>query len=294
MTVHGGRRAFITGVRGQLGRELEATLPDGWLLADGSPSLDVTDPESLRRVVHMARPEVVLHAAAFTAVDRAEAEPGRAEEVNVRGAANVAEAAAEVGARLIYVSTDFVFDGTQSRPYNPSDAPAPLSVYGRTKLAGEREVARILGARALVVRTAWVYSRHGRNFVLTMLRHLRELEEVAVVSDQVGTPTWARSLAETLWAAATVPNLPAVLHWTDAGVASRYEFAVAIQEEALAVGLVSRCVPIRAIRSMEYPTPARRPAFSVLDTQDTSRALGREPSHWRVNLRHMLRELVDG
>jgi dTDP-4-dehydrorhamnose reductase len=194
---------------------------------------------------------------------------------------------------VIHVSTDFVFDGTQGRPYAPTDQPNPLGVYGRTKLAGEQAVQRCTPS-AVIVRTAWVYSMHGHNFVLKMLRVMEERDEVSVVSDQVGAPTWSRSLAAALWAAVGCPDLRGIYHWTDAGVASRYDFAVAIQEEALAVGLLSRAVPIRPVQTHEYPTPARRPAFSVLDTGATRTALGMTAPHWRVNLRHMLRELRGG
>jgi len=186
-----------------------------------------------------------------------------------------------------------VFDGASGRPYAPDDRPAPLGVYGRTKLAGER-AALGLADRAVVVRTAWVYSRHGQNFVRRMLGLMRERDEVRVVSDQVGTPTWAHSLADAIWTAVARPALHGVLHWTDAGVASWYDFAVAIQEEAVALGLLDRAVPVRPITSAEYPTPARRPAHSVLAKEASWAALGRTPPHWRVNLRHMLAALARG
>jgi dTDP-4-dehydrorhamnose reductase len=199
-----------------------------------------------------------------------------------------------VGARLLHLSTDFVFDGAKGQPYAPGDEPRPLGVYGHTKLEGERAAMRILGGQALIVRTAWVYSRHGRNFVLTMLRLMAERSEVGVVADQVGTPTWAGSLAEALWLAARRTDLSGVVHWTDAGVASWYDFAVAIQEEALAVGLLSRVATIRPLRTEEFPSHARRPAFSVLEKGASWAALGRTPPHWRVNLRRMLQALARG
>ena len=286
--------ALITGARGQLGIELQSTAPAGWrVLPYGSEDLDVTRPELLHALLEKERPAVVFHAAAYTAVDAAEGEPQRAEAVNTRGAEHVASAARRVAARLIHLSTDFVFDGAQGHPYAPEDRPNALGVYGRTKLAGEEAVARVSEGAALVVRTAWVYSTHGRNFVLTMLRLMRERDEVGVVSDQVGTPTWARSLAQALWAAAARPELRGIHHWTDAGVASWYDFAVAIQEEALALGLLDRAVPVRPLRTDEYPTRARRPHYSVLDTRATRAALGLTAPHWRVNLRTMLRGLAD-
>jgi dTDP-4-dehydrorhamnose reductase len=233
---------------------------------------------------------VVINAAAYTGVDAAEREADRALAVNADGAANVARASTRVGARMIHLSTDFVFDGAQGRPYLPDDRPNPLGVYGRTKLAGEQAVQR-WSATALILRTAWVYSNHGHNFVRRMLGLMEERDELSVVSDQIGAPTWSRSLAAALWAAAARPELRGIQHWTDAGVASRYDFAVAIQEEALALGLLSRAVPIHPVHSEEYPTPARRPAFSVLDTSTARAALGLAPPHWRVNLRRMLQGL---
>jgi dTDP-4-dehydrorhamnose reductase len=284
-------KVLITGAGGQLGLELQATAPAGWtVVAYASSELDVTDRRAVERALERERPTVVINAAAYTGVDAAEREADRAHATNAEGAAHVAEAAGRIDARVIHVSTDFVFDGAQGRPYAPTDRPNPLGVYGRTKLAGEQAV-QSCAPSALIVRTAWVYSKHGHNFVLKMLRAMEERTEVSVVSDQIGAPTWSRSLAAALWAAVGYPDLRGIHHWTDAGVASRYDFAVAIQEEALATGLLSRAVPIRPVQSHEYPTPARRPSFSVLDTRTIRDSLGMTAAHWRVNLRHMLRGL---
>jgi dTDP-4-dehydrorhamnose reductase len=286
VTRQAGATVLVTGAGGQLGRELLATVPPGWTAVGcTSAELDITHPERVDEVLTHHRPAIVINAAAYTAVDAAEREAERAEAVNSRGAGHVAECARRIGARLVHVSTDFVFDGSQARPYAPEDHPHPLGVYGRTKLAGEREVVRLSGGDAIVLRTAWLYSPHGRNFLFTMLRLMRERDEVRVVTDQVGTPTSCHSLAEAIWAAAARPRVRGVHHWTDAGVASWYDFAVAIQEEALAAGLLERAVPVRPIRTEEYPTPARRPAYSVLDSAATAAALGVARRHWRVNLR---------
>jgi dTDP-4-dehydrorhamnose reductase len=285
--------ALLTGASGQLGRALQATAPRGWrVVACDAANLDVTRPEAVEEVVLRERPALIVNAGAYTSVDAAERETERAEAVNSAGAAHVAEAAKLAGARLIHVSTDYVFDGAQGRPYAPADRPRPLGVYGRTKLAGEREVTRISGGAALVLRTSWLYSAHGRNFVLTMLRLMREREALGVVADQVGSPTWARGLAEVIWAAAGAPELGGVHHWTDAGVASWYDFAVAIQEEALALGLLPRPVPVRPLRTAEYPTDARRPGYSVLERSAALAGLGVPVRHWREQLRTMLREVV--
>lgn len=286
-------RVLITGAGGQVGLELQATAPAGWVVAAcTSDQLDVTQADAVRAAMTAFRPSVVIHAAAYTAVDAAEANAERARAVNADGTAHVAAAALDVGARLLHLSTDFVFDGAQGRPYAPGDEPRPLGVYGRTKLEGERAALRILDRQALIVRTAWVYSRHRQNFVLTMLRLMAERSEVGVVADQVGTPTWARSLAETLWVAAARADLSGVVHWTDAGVASWYDFAVAIQEEALAAGLLRRAVPVRPLRTEEFSSSATRPTFGVLEKGGSWAALGRTPPHWRVNLRHMLQGMA--
>jgi dTDP-4-dehydrorhamnose reductase len=284
-------KALITGAGGQLGRALAETAPAGVkLVALDSATLDITSCEAAAAAVRDHRPALILNAAGYTAVDRAEQERDRAFAVNADGAAHLAQAARDNGARLIHVSTDYVFDGDRSRPWRPDDPTAPLGVYGASKLEGERRVVA-LDPRALIVRTAWVYGAHGHNFVNTMLRLMRNSDEIRVVSDQVGTPTWSKSLARALWAAADKPALAGIYHWTDAGVASWYDFAVAIEEEALALGLLMRAVPIRPIATADYPTPARRPAYSVLDKTSAISDFGVTPPHWRAALRDMLKEL---
>jgi dTDP-4-dehydrorhamnose reductase len=292
MTPERRLKALITGARGQIGRELQAAAPARWqVIPCGADELDVTRREAARAVITQERPGVVIHAAAYTDVDRAEQDVARAEAVNAAGAANVASAANEVGARMIYISTDFVFDGTLGRPYGPEDQACPLGVYGRTKLAGERAVLDLARDSSLIVRTAWVYSAHGRNFVRTMLTLMSTETSVGVVSDQVGTPTWAQPLARALWVAAERTELGGIVHWTDAGVASWYDFAVAIQEEALAAGLLKQAVSIRPLRTVEFPRPAHRPPYSVLDKTTGWNALGGPAAHWRSNLRCMLESL---
>ena len=194
--------------------------------------------------------------------------------------------------RLLHVSTDFVFDGRRSTPY-PTDADtAPLGVYGASKLAGERAVLDS-GADAAIVRTGWVYAPWGANFMLTMLRLHGERSELGVVADQVGTPTSALSLAAALWAMVARPQLAGVFHWSDAGVCSWYDFAVAIGEEAEAAGLLERAARVLPIATEDYPTPARRPAFSVLDKRATLSALELDPVHWRQQLRRALAVLKE-
>jgi dTDP-4-dehydrorhamnose reductase len=282
-------KALITGAGGQLASELLSTVPHGSMArALGRAEMDVTDPDAIRRALETHRPTLLINAAAYTAVDRAEEEPVLAQAVNGDGPGHLARAAREYGIRLVHVSTDFVFDGRQSTPYAPSARPAPLGVYGTTKRDGERQVRDVLHDDALIVRTSWVYSRFGHNFVKTMLRLMAERDRLGVVADQVGSPTWARGLAEGLWALAG-DGITGLWHWSDAGVCSWYDFAVAIQEEALALGLLERAIPVTPVGTADYPTPAARPAYSVLDKTATWERLG-PGRHWRVALRAMLRE----
>lgn len=280
-------KVLVTGAQGQLGRALTATAPAGVdLVALGRDALDLGDPASIRHVVADVRPDVIINAAAWTAVDRAEAKEDAARLINAQAVAELAAAARQAEARLAHVSTDFVFDGRSSAPYAPDAATNPLSAYGRTKLAGEQAA----GTDALVVRTAWVYAPTGANFVRTMLRLMAERPEVRVVADQIGTPTYAPDLARALWGLIAA-EVRGVHHYTDAGVASWYDFAVAIQEEALALDLLPAKVPIVPIATRDFPTPAVRPSYSVLDKSATWAALGRVSPHWRANLRLMLNEI---
>ena len=286
-------KVFVTGAGGQLATALVKLAPaDAHVIALPEAELDITRREAVLAKVAEAKPALVINAAAYTAVDKAESDAARAQAVNADGAGNLAAAAKAAGARFFHVSTDFVFDGSQSRPYRPDDLPNPLSVYGKTKLAGEEAVRGALGAEAFILRTAWVYAAGGHNFVRTMLRLMAERGEVRVVADQKGAPTWASSLAEALWAAATSPAARGIHHWTDAGVASWYDFAVAIAEEGLARGLLHKAPKVQAITTADYPTPARRPAYSVLDRSSAETLLGLKPAPWRDNLRRMLEELA--
>jgi len=283
-------RVLLVGGNGQLGRELQCCKPvDMELLALGSSELDIRETEAVAARVNTFQPQVIINTAAYTAVDRAESEQEMAFAVNGQGAANLAQAARMVGAYCLQVSTDFVFDGERSHPYLPMDQTNPLGVYGASKLAGEQLALAAYPEGVAIVRTAWLYSAFGNNFVTTMLRLMSERENIGVVADQVGTPTWGRGLAEALWRMCRVQP-KGIYHWTDAGVASWYDFAVAIQEEGLACGLLDREIPIQPINTVDYPTPARRPAYSVLDKTETWAALGMKSCHWRVALRRMLLE----
>lgn len=277
-------KVLITGARGQLGRCLQACAPTGaQIVAHGSDTLNITDRTAVEALFDAEKPQLVLNAAAYTAVDKAESDEETALAVNATAVGILADAARTHGARFVHVSTDFVFDGTAGSPYATGAPTNPLSAYGRTKLGGEL----LAGPDALIVRTAWVYAPTGGNFVRTMLRLMAERPEVRVVADQVGTPTYAPGLAQALWTLAD-QGLVGVHHYTDAGVASWYNFAVAIQEEAVAARLLKVAVPVIPISTADFPTPARRPGYSVLDKTSTFAALGGPTPHWRNNLRVMI------
>ena len=281
-------KALIVGSKGQLGKTLVETAPaDLPCTALDLPEIDITRKEDTLALVDAEKPDVIINAAAYTAVDRAEEEAELAYAVNAAGPLHLAEAARESGCRLIHVSTDYVFDGTACTPYPPDAACRPLGIYGDSKRRGEINVLETLET-AVILRTSWLYSQYGGNFALTMLRLFKEKPEVGVVADQVGSPTWATTLAEAIWVMARRERLKGVYHWADAGVTSWYDFAVAIQEEALARGIIERTVPIHPITTADYPTPTTRPAYSVLDSTAAWRDLEMNPLQWRVALREML------
>ncbi len=280
-------KCLVIGAEGQLGRALQVVAPAGAdVIAPAEVECNLTDANQVKKWLEEARPEVIFNAAAYTAVDAAENDTATAQLVNATSVGRLAEMAKRCHAQLVHVSTDFVFDGESSRPYAPDDKPNPLSVYGRTKLEGELAVGHS-GCEALIVRTAWVYAERGKNFVHTMLRLMRERDEIKVVTDQIGTPTYARNLAGALWTLARRPAT-GIYHFTDSGVASWYDFAVAIQEEALAIGLLTKTGAIVPIAAADYPTPAIRPRFSVMDKSRTWAVLGGTAQHWRRALRDML------
>lgn len=283
-------KALIFGGGGQVGRALQHSIPLGMQVqALYRETCDLNNQQAIDSAVREAQPNLVINAAAYTAVDKAEAEPELAHRVNAIAPGHIAKAAHDVGARCVHISTDFVFDGFLSRPYAPQDSTGPLSVYGQTKLDGELAVSSA-NADSLIVRTSWVYASNGGNFVNTMLRLMLERDEISVVADQIGTPTHSLSLAKAIWGLAAA-DLNGICHFTDDGVASWYDFAVAIAEEGLAIGLLDKQVVVRSINTQQYPTPARRPSYSVLDKSMAWQALGVPAPHWRVNLRAALKEL---
>jgi dTDP-4-dehydrorhamnose reductase len=279
-------RVLITGAKGQLGGALQRTAPT-WVDVNAIDveDVDLTDASMLTARLAVEAPKLIINAAAYTAVDKAESDEDIARAINAAAVATMVEAMASTGGKVVHVSTDYVFDGTASAPYAPDAKRNPQSAYGRTKAEGEDA----LRADDLLVRTAWVYEAGGANFVRTMIRLMKEREELNVVADQIGSPTWATALARTIWALVE-KGASGAFHHSDDGAISWYEFALAIAEESQVLGLLPRVPVIRPIATADYPTPARRPAFSLLDCSTTRAFLGDTPIHWRTNLRLMLRK----
>lgn len=278
-------KILITGSNGQLGRALQATAPAHHsIAAPPEADLDITSSASIAAAIAAHSPDIIINAAAYTAVDKAEAEQRIADTINHKAVALLAAHAP----KLVHISTDFVFDGTAHTPIPATATPNPQSAYGATKYAGEQAALR--NPAALIVRTAWVYAAEGNNFVHTMLRLMRDRPSLSVVADQLGTPTHAASLARALWSLIDA-DATGLHHFTDAGTASWYDFALAIQEEALALGLLAAAIPITPIRTADYPTPAKRPAYGILDKTDTWAITG-TPHHWREELRTCLKALT--
>lgn len=292
-------RVVLTGATGQLGHALQRQIPSNVdLIPVDRHALDLADHRSCEDLVDDLRPDWILNAGAYTAVDRAESEPDLARAVNAGAPAAFADALARTGGRILQISTDFVFGGDQGCPYKPDQAVHPLGVYGATKAAGEKAVLdRLSAARgAHVLRTGWLYGPVGRNFCRTMLRlhqqHAETGAPIRVVADQVGCPTSTKGLAKACWSVidrvVSDDTVPPILHWSDCGVASWYDFASAIGELAASSGLIDRVASVEAIPTSAYPTPAQRPNYSLLDCTQTRSTLGLHPLSWRESLRDVL------
>jgi len=294
-------KILLTGKNGQVGFELQRSLaPLGEVRAVGSAECDLADESAVRALVRESAPDVIVNPAAYTAVDRAESEPDRAAAVNARAPEVLGEEATRLGATVIHFSTDYVFDGESPRPYRESDPANPQGVYGATKLAGERALAAAT-SRHLILRTSWVVGAHGANFAKTMLRLAAERDELRVVADQYGAPTSAALLADV--AAHLVRQLQregadgfpyGLYHVAGGGETSWYDYARFVLEEALASGrpLKTRPESVQAITTAEYPTPARRPANSRLDTSSFREAFGLMLPPWQDGVRHILQQIL--
>ncbi|WP_413359222.1 dTDP-4-dehydrorhamnose reductase [Prochlorococcus sp. MIT 1201] len=285
-------RVLITGGSGQLGQALQKLSPPSVeLIALDRYALDLSDPRACEVAVDELTPAWVINAGAYTAVDRAEVESELVYIVNAKAPEALARALQRTGGSLLQLSTDFVFDGAQGSPYQPHQPLMPLGVYGASKAAGEVQAASALDPdRLCILRTSWLYGPVGRNFLLTMLRLHQERETLAVVADQVGCPTSTHGLAQACWSVLE-QSLVGRHHWSDAGVASWYDFAVAIGELAMHCELLQTPALVRPLTTAEYPTPARRPSYSLLDCTATRSALGLSGVHWRQALYGVLEQL---
>ena len=291
-------RVLLTGAAGQLGTALQLSCPARVeLIATDLAQLDLTNTPACRELVAELQPDWVLSAGAYTAVDMAQQQPELAEAVNAAAPKAFAEALLKQGhGRLLQISTDFVFSGMQGHPYGADDQPAPLGVYGESKARGEAAVFEVLGPkRACVLRTSWLYGPVGKNFCLTMLKlHAAKAaagEALNVVADQVGCPTHTAGLAAACWQV-LAKDIGGIQQWSDAGAASWYDFAVAIGEEAVALGILATAAQVNPISTAEYPTPAQRPSYSLMDCSASRKALGLEPLHWRQGLRQVLASIA--
>ena len=287
------QRILVTGGTGRVGWELQSALAAlGTVVVPDRRQMDLTNPDSVRRTIRDANPNIIINAAGYTVVDRAEAEPELAMRINGVAAGILAEEAKRLGALLIHYSTDYVYDGELDRPYVEDDAPDPVNTYGKTKLAGERAITAV-GGEHLILRTSWVYCARRTSFVLTILRLAREKPELPVVRDQAGSPSWARVLAqataELLRRRERIPGNSGIYHMAATGHTSRYEFARSIIRIAREIsGKHDGWATVRPITSREYPLPARRPVHPVTSKEKIQRVFGVELPHWEAQLRSFL------
>ena len=286
-------RVLITGARGQLAQQLAQCVPH-WADARfvGRAELDLSDSRACAEAVESWKPDWLINAGAYTAVDQAESDQAVASAVNAGAPQAFAQALDRCGGRLLQVSTDFVFDGAQGCPYQPDQPLSPLGIYGSTKADGEARVADALPVdRFCILRTSWVYGPVGRNFMRTMLNLHAERDQLKVVADQVGCPTATVGLSQACWRALERQQ-SGILHWSDAGAASWYDFAVAIGELAQMSGLIASAAAVVPIPASSYPTPARRPSYSLLECTGTRAALDLPAVHWRERLKQVIRSMV--
>jgi dTDP-4-dehydrorhamnose reductase len=278
-------RILLNGINGQLGWELQRTLqPLGTVFALDRTQFDLTNPGQMQAVLSEVKPDIIVNPAAYTAVDKAENESDLATAINATAPGILAEAARQLGALLVHYSTDYVFDGSKPTPYSETDPTKPINSYGRSKLAGEQAI-QASGCRHLIFRTSWIYGLRGTNFLRTMLRLAGERNELSVVSDQVGAPTWSRMIAETTaLALAKHKGQQGLYHLTASGETSWHGFAAAIMATAQCVGLLKRIPSIRRITSADFPTPARRPANSRLCCDRLRNDFRLQLNEWETDL----------
>lgn len=290
-------RVLITGAHGQVGQELIRLAPaDFTIMGFGSSELDISNPEQVVSRIREFKPQLIINAAAYTAVDKAETDSERAYAVNAKGAENLAASAATLGIPLLHISTDYVFGGDACAPYKETDPTGPTGVYGASKLAGELAVAKQC-AQHVIMRTSWVFGAQGNNFVKTMLRLAQSRDVLGVVADQHGCPTSAASIAKALWSLASHYRNNGSLNWgtyhfSNMPATTWHNFAEEIFSQAVALKILAKAPQVNPINTQDYPTPARRPAWSVMDCSLIEEKLNITQSDWRDELREMLKEVA--
>ncbi len=284
-------KVLVTGAGGQVGWELQQRLATKYdLYAFSRNELDISNYHDVENRIKAIQPDWVINAAAYTAVDRAEEELEKANAINSEAVGKMVRFCKLYKARFLHISTDYVFDGDSSRSYVPTDQTNPLNIYGKSKLSGELQVLHTLGEDTLIIRTGWVYAAHGNNFVKTMLKLMATRDVINVIEDQVGSPTWAGDFC-TIIDLAIQKDARGLFHWTDAGVASWYDFATAIYKNARQIGLLDKDVAINPISSDEYKTKAQRPRNSIMCKRSIRDTLGYTGRHWSETLGDMLMEI---
>ncbi|RHW74883.1 dTDP-4-dehydrorhamnose reductase [Colwellia sp. RSH04] len=282
----------VIGKSGQLAKELADISNEEQLVCLGRNDIDITSMSSIEEQLGKHKPTAVINASAYTAVDKAETEKEQAFLINHKAVENLANYCKTNNVHFVHVSTDYVFKGDKGSPYLPNDTIEPQGVYGASKAAGERAIADICPNISCIIRTSWVYSQYGNNFVKTMLKLMQEKDELGIICDQIGSPTWAKGLAHACVNAAE-NKVVGIHHWTDSGVASWYDFAVAIQEIGIEQGLVKKITYIKPIMSEEYITAAKRPSYSVLNKLSSYKYFQSDVFHWKSELTKMMNNLAE-
>jgi dTDP-4-dehydrorhamnose reductase len=282
------KSVLLLGAAGQLGRLLQAHVPENIRITRKThQDFDISDSGSLNLVITQIKPDIVINCAAYTAVDKAESEPDRALSVNAK-APGILAALLDPATKLIHLSTDFVFSKHSANPYKPGDKPDPISVYGISKLAGEEAILSQREKNSIILRVSWLYSATGSNFFTTVLRFMREGKDLNVIGDKFGSPTSAHRLTDIIWRLALSETDCGIYHWSDQGVISWYEFAEEIMQQALKTRILNHAVKINKVTSEAYPTQARRPSYSALDSSGTESVLGIKTSPWQEELHKVL------
>jgi dTDP-4-dehydrorhamnose reductase len=285
------KKVLLLGASGQLGREVASRAPETVVLqALTKTELDITSEPDVDRVITSSHPDIVINAAAYTQVDKAESESEQAFAVNEKGIEHVSNSCPSE-TRILHLSTDFVFNTLQASPYLPDDPPEPVSAYGRSKLAGEQALLKNRPKTSVVLRTSWLYGTETKNFLTTMLELIKTRDELNVVNDQFSSPTSVETLADIVWKLALDGDAHGIFHWSDRGVITWYDFALEIQQQALELNLLTTRIPVNPISTKEYPTPATRPEYSALDSTTTEAITGMKTRPWKEQLASVLEKI---